>query len=139
MTSKGHAAGFFSDMAEQVTIRRFLLLTWRGLTLHCARCGGGSIVHTWWSLRVKCPRCGFILDRGERDFWIGGYAVNLVLAEFLVVLILLGVVLATWPEPPWGFVQLGGATLAIVMPVIMFPVSRSLWLAWDYCFRPVRD
>lgn len=96
-------------------------------------------MHTWWSLRVKCPRCGFILDRGERDFWIGGYAVNLVLAELIVVTILLIVVLATWPDPPWQFVQIGGATLAVVMPIVTFPISRSLWLAWDYCFREVRD
>lgn len=80
-----------------------------------------------------------MLDRGERDFWIGGYAVNLVAAELLVTGILVGAIMGTWPEVPWTFVQYGGVVLALLMPVLFFPVSRALWLAWDYCFRPVRD
>ena len=62
-----------------------------------------------------------------------------MLAELIVTFILLGVVLGSWPDVPWRFVQIGGATLAVLMPVLTFPVSRTLWLAWDYCFRPVRD
>lgn len=122
-----------------VTITRFFHLTARGLALRCPRCGSGSIFRSWWSLKPACPRCGFLLDRGEPDFWIGGYAVNLVLAELIVTLILLAVVLVTWPEVPWTLVQYGGAALAVLVPILFFPVSRVLWLAWDYCFRPVRD
>ena len=80
-----------------------------------------------------------MLDRGEPDFWIGGYAVNLVLAEFIVTIILLSIVVVTWPDVPWRLVQFGGGALAILFPLLTFPVSRILWLAWDYCFRPVRD
>lgn len=126
-------------MSERVTIQRFLHLTWRALTLRCPRCGGGSLFQNWWTLKPHCPRCGFALDRGEKDFWIGGYAVNLVLAEFIVTGILLTVVLTTWPDVPWTFVQFGGAALAVIFPFLFFPLSRVLWLAWDYCFRPVRD
>ena len=129
-------------MTERVTFMRFLRLTGRALTLRCPRCGGGggrSLFRSWWSLKPECPHCGFALDRGEPDFWIGGYAVNLVAAEVLVVLLLLVVALATRPEVPWGFLQVGGATMAVLMPLLFFPVSRLLWLAWDYCFRPVRD
>ncbi len=43
------------------------------------------------------------------------------------------------PDIPWTFIQFGGATMAILFPLLFFPVSRLLWLAWDYCFRPVRD
>lgn len=126
-------------MPERVTIQRFLHLTWRALTLRCPQCGGGSLFQNWWTLKPHCPRCGFALDRGEKDFWIGGYAVNLVLAEFIVTGILLTVVLTTWPDVPWTFVQFGGAALAVIFPFLFFPLSRVLWLAWDYCFRPVRD
>ena len=129
-------------MPEPATFRRFLLLTWRALTLrcpHCGRGGGGSLFRTWWTTKPTCPHCGFALDRGEPDFWIGGYAVNLVAAELIVTLILIGVTVAKWPDVPWTFLQWGGAVLAVVMPLLFFPVSRLLWLAWDYCFRPVRD
>ena len=129
-------------MADPVTFRRFLTLTGRALTLRCPNCGhggGGSLFRSWWSLKPACPQCGFLLDRGEPDFWIGGYAVNLVAAELIVTAILLTVVIATWPGVPWGFLQYGGATLAVVLPLLFFPVSRLLWLAWDFFFRPVRD
>lgn len=107
--------------------------------MRCPRCGGGKLLASWWRLKPACPRCGFALDRGEPDFWIGGYAVNIVAAELLVTVILVAVVVASWPDVPWTFVQYGGVVLAIVLPLLFFPVSRVLWLAWDYCFRPVRD
>ncbi len=122
-----------------VTLGRFALLTARGLALRCPRCGGGSLFVSWWRLKPRCPRCGFALDRGEPDFWIGGYAVNIVAAELLVTVILVGVIVVTWPAVPWTLVQYGGVALAIALPLLFFPVSRVLWLAWDYCFRPVRD
>ncbi len=129
-------------MSEPASFRRFFVLTGRALTLRCPRCGRGggtSLYRTWWSTKSACPFCGFALDRGEPDFWIGGYAVNLVAAELIVTLILIGVTVARWPDVPWTFLQWGGAVLAVVMPLLFFPVSRLLWLAWDYCFRPVRD
>ena len=126
-------------MDDRVTFQRFFRLTARGLSLRCPRCGGGSIFRSWWSLKPTCPHCHFELDRGERDFWIGGYAVNLVLAEFIVTVILLTIVLVRWPVVPWTFLQFGGAALAVIFPILTFPLSRVLWLAWDYCFRPVRD
>ena len=126
-------------MDDRVTFQRFFRMTARGLSLRCPRCGGGSIFRSWWSLKPTCPHCHFELDRGEPDFWIGGYAVNLVLAEMVVTVILVTVVLVSWPNVPWSFLQYGGAVLAVAFPFLFFPLSRVLWLAWDYCFRPVRD
>jgi uncharacterized protein (DUF983 family) len=126
-------------MDDQVTFSRFFRLTARALSLRCPRCSGGSLFKSWWALKPLCPQCGFALDRGEPDFWIGGYAVNLVLAEFIVTGIVVAIGVATWPDVPWRFIQIGGAIMAVVFPLLTFPVSRVLWLAWDYCFRPVRD
>lgn len=64
---------------------------------------------------------------------------NLVLAEVVVTLILLAIVLASMPDVPWRFLQVGGGAMAVLFPLLFFPVSRVLWLAWDCCFRPVRD
>jgi uncharacterized protein (DUF983 family) len=132
----------FLPPREKVSFSRFFRLTGRALLLRCPRCargGGGTLFRNWWSLESQCPHCGFVLDRGEPDFWIGGYAVNLVLAEFLVTLVLLAIVIVTIPAIPWKFIQYGGAAMAVLFPLLCFPVSRLLWLAWDYCFRPVRD
>jgi hypothetical protein len=32
--------------------------------------------------------------------------------------------------------QITGMTLAVLLPILMFPWSRTLWLAWDLAFRP---
>lgn len=124
---------------ERVTAARFFHLTGRALLLRCPRCGSGRILRSWFSLKHECPTCGFDLDRGEPDYWIGGYAVNFVAAELLVAGILIAFVLASWPDVPWTLVQYGGVGLAVLVPILFFPFSRVLWLAWDYCFRPTRD
>ncbi|NUQ12799.1 MAG: DUF983 domain-containing protein [Gemmatimonadaceae bacterium] len=124
---------------QPVTLRRFLTLTGRAMALRCPRCGGGSLFRSWWALKPACPSCGFALDRGEPDFWIGGYAVNIVAAELLVTILLVALAVATWPDVPWALIQYGGVALALGVPILFFPVSRVLWLAWDFCFRPDRD
>ncbi len=32
--------------------------------------------------------------------------------------------------------QVTGMVLAVALPVLLFPFSRTLWLAWDLAFRP---
>ena len=64
---------------------------------------------------------------------------NLVLAELIVTVVLLVIVIASMPDIPWKFIQFGGAAMAVLFPLLFFPVSRLLWLSWDFCFRPVRD
>lgn len=124
---------------DPVTVSGFLRQTGRALLLRCPRCGAGGILQNWFRLKRECPTCGLELDRGESDYWIGGYAVNFVAAELLVVGVLIVVVLASWPDVPWEVVQYGGVALAILVPVLFFPFSRVLWLTWDVMFRPNRD
>ena len=124
---------------ERVTAARFFRLTGRALLLRCPRCGSRGILRNWFRLRKECPLCGLDLDRGEPDYWIGGYAVNFVAAELLVVGMLVVVVIVQWPDVPWNLVQYGGVVLAILMPILFFPFSRVLWLTWDFMFRPNRD
>jgi hypothetical protein len=43
---------------------------------------------------------------------------------------------ATWPSPPWQLLQYGGIILMILAPVLFFPFSKTLFLAFDLLFRP---
>jgi F-type H+-transporting ATPase subunit epsilon len=80
------------------------------------------------------------LERGEgEDHWFGAVAVNLVAAELLGVGALIVWIIAAWPNVPWTAVQFTGPVLMIALPVLFYPFSRALWLAWDLYFRPVRD
>ena len=124
---------------HQVTAARVAWMVGRALLLRCPRCGSGGIFHHWLKPRVACPRCRVRLDRGERDHWLGGYAVNLVASELIWAALMIGVLIATWPEVPWTFLTYGGAGLMIALPFFFFPFSRTIWLAVDLAFRPDRD
>lgn len=86
-----------------------------------------------------CPSCALRLDRGETDFFIGAYTINLIVAELLVVFGGLAVVLLSWPDVPWRGLTWGLAVLMVVAPVVLYPWSRQLWLAADLIFRPAES
>jgi uncharacterized protein (DUF983 family) len=110
----------------------------RALFLRCPRCGSTGIVKTWFSLRDRCPSCELKLGRGEdSDYWLGAYAINLVLAEGLAVIIAITLLWTTWPD--YMAAQITGIALAVLLPIVLFPFSRTLWLAWDLTFRPQEE
>lgn len=115
----------------------FLGLLGRGATLRCPRCGKGGLLDSWFKLKDRCAYCHLALERGEtEDYWLGAYAINLVIAEFVALLIVVGFILATLPAVPWGAVVWVGLAAALLSPIVFFPFSRTLWLALDLYARP---
>ena len=114
---------------------------WRALRVtarrRCPACGEGRIWKDWFTLRDRCPACGIAPARGESDYFLGAYLVNLVVAELLVALLMIVVVVGTWPSPPWDFLLYGSAVLAVVAPFVAYPFVTTFWLAIDMIFRPV--
>lgn len=109
----------------------------RALSLRCPRCGGRGILRSWLRMRDECPHCGLMLERGESsDFWIGAYVFNLAAGEVVALALPIAWVVATWPNPPWTRIEILAVVLAVALPVLFFPLSRTLWLAWDLSFRP---
>jgi hypothetical protein len=89
-------------------------------------------------MRERCPSCGLRLDRGEADFWIGAWMVNLVGVETVFVVLVGIVVVLLWPDVPWDAVTWIGVAGMVLLPLLLFPVSRTLWLAIDMLFQPHR-
>lgn len=115
----------------------FARVTLRGLSLSCPRCGRRGIFRTWFRLKPECPTCGLALERGEsEDHWFGAVAVNLVAAELLGIGGIIVWIITTWPNVPWTAVQYAGPFIMIALPILFYPFSRALWLAWDVYFRP---
>ena len=116
--------------------RRLLLLAIRALGRRCPNCGHGGIFLSYFRLRAACLECGLRLDRGEPGYQVGAYMFNLIAAELIFAAILVGVLLSTWPDPPWDLLLYGGILLMIVVPFLFFPFSKTLFLAFDLTFRP---
>ena len=87
-------------------------------------------------MRERCPTCGILLERGEADYFIGAYTLNLIAVEILLALGFLIVVVITWPKPPWNALQYGGVALSILGAVFCYPFAKTTWLAIDLIFRP---
>lgn len=109
----------------------------RALLLRCPNCGGRKVLKSWFKLQRRCVRCGIRLDRGEAsDYFLGGMFFNIVLAEILFALALLVVVVVMWPNVPWAGVEYSLITAMIAAPIVLYPVSRLMWLALDLLLRP---
>lgn len=109
----------------------------RALRLRCPNCGGGPLLIHWFKLAQRCPGCGLLLERSEGDF-LGGMTINLVIGEAIPV----GAMFLTWlltrPTPPWLAIEIGGIIGAILVPLLFFPFSRTIWLALDLSAQPVQ-
>jgi uncharacterized protein (DUF983 family) len=117
-------------------VARALRYAWRALRRRCPNCGARGIWTGWFRMREACPVCGLHLERGEHGYIVGAYMFNIVGAELIFAAIFLGIVLATWPSPPWPWLQWGGAALMVALPFLLYPFSKTLFLAFDLLFRP---
>lgn len=116
--------------------RRAAEYAWRALRRRCPNCGGGRLWTSWLRMRPACPDCGLHLERSEQGYVVGAYMFNLIAAELVFGAIFVGVLLATWPDPPWTVLQVGGGLLMLAMPLLFYPFSKTLFLAFDLLFRP---
>lgn len=118
-------------------MKRVLLLMLRALTLRCPNCGGGGLFASWFRMRSHCPACGLPLERNEgEDYFLGGMMFNIVLAEIVYIAGMVAWIIATWPAPPWDLIQYVGIPFMFAAPFLLYPVSKTVWLAFDLLFRP---
>ncbi len=94
---------------------------------------------TWSRLVPNCPVCGLGFERGEQGYWLGAYFFNLMAVETVFVVWVIGVLLWTWPAPSWGFLQVSTVTLMLIVPYAFFPLSKTLFLAFDLLVRPPEE
>lgn len=111
-------------------------MIWRALRRRCPNCGSSGIFNGWFRMRHTCPVCGLVLEREEQGYLVGSYMFNIIAAELLFAAILVSVLVLTWPTPPWRLLQYGGAILMILAPIVFYPFSKTLFLAFDLVFRP---
>jgi hypothetical protein len=63
---------------------------------------------------------------------------NFVAAELMAAGAFVVALLVTWPVPPWDALMWGAIAMAIVAPLVMYPVTKTLWIGIDVMFRPER-
>jgi uncharacterized protein (DUF983 family) len=118
------------------TLRHAIRLFGRALRLRCPNCGGRPIFRSWFRMRPYCPVCGIPLEHGESGYQVGSYMFNIIASELIFAVLFVVVLGVTWPAPPWTLLQYGGIVLMLLAPVLFYPFSKTLFLAFDLLFRP---
>jgi uncharacterized protein (DUF983 family) len=112
-----------------------LLLT-RGITKRCPLCGGGDLFTGWFTMRERCPRCDFPLDRVE-GHWLGSLGVNTIVSFGVLFATVVAGVVIFYPDIPVLGLMVAVVVVGLVVPLLFFPFSRTIWSAIDLAMRPV--
>ena len=108
----------------------------RGWVKHCPVCGQGHLFRRWFWMKESCPRCGLVFNRIEGQ-WSGDIGVNTIVSFGVLLIVLLGGVLVTWPTPPMVAIGIAAIAVAVLMPIFFLPFSKTVWLASDLLLRPL--
>jgi uncharacterized protein (DUF983 family) len=120
----------------QDTWNRSIVTMRRALSRRCPYCGSPGIFDGYFALRDRCPRCGARFER-EEGYFLGAYALNLIVAEFLGLgLAILLIFKTDLRNLPLVWQEVIAVALAIGFPVALFPFSRTVWIALDLIFHP---
>ena len=84
-------------------------------------------------MKEACPSCGLALAAGNRA---GAYILNLFASEVAAVLIIVGIVVQSWPSPPYATLQWVVPILMVFAPLLFYPFSKLVFVAIDLALHP---
>jgi uncharacterized protein (DUF983 family) len=105
-------------------------MLWRGATRRCARCGSGHLFHKWFEIDEHCPRCGLKFER-EEGYWAGALAINITVTAALFIVVFAIAIALTAPDIPVGELLAILVPLMIIVPIVGYPFSKTVWMAVD--------
>jgi uncharacterized protein (DUF983 family) len=109
----------------------------RGLLRRCPWCGDRRAYFTgWFSKQRACRNCATPWRRGDVGFELGAATVNTIIT-FAMIIVAGGVaMIVTAPDIPTVRIVIGLVIAAIVIPVLIYPMTYTLWQAFDLAMRP---
>jgi hypothetical protein len=112
----------------------------RGFTKRCGRCGAGHIFDGYFRLKERCPVCGYRFVR-EPGAFTGAMLVNFTftLGSMITPLMLYVLWRGVTGNDDLPFLPFAAAAgvLAVVVPLLGYPLSASGWAAMDLVMRPL--
>ena len=103
----------------------------RAVMLRCPWCGSRrTFVRRWFGKYDRCRTCG-IRWRREEGFELGAVTINTI-ATFIVLTAAMTVAfIRTSPDIPVVPIVLSLVGVAILMPIVIYPFTFTIWLALD--------
>ena len=122
---------------EMPSASRALLLASRAARLRCPNCGKGHVLKGFNEVQERCASCDFRFARSDDDYFSGAMFFGLMIGETMAVLVIGAFIWITYPNVPWTFMQFAIPVILLGVMIVLFPVSRVVWLAIDVLLRPV--
>jgi len=138
MPSSKPAANRTTESAlDMPSAGRALLLASRALRLRCPHCGEGRVLKSFNAVHDRCAACSFRYCRSDDDYFSGAMFFGMMIGETLAVLAIGAAIWITYPNVPWSFLQYAIPIVLLGVMIMLFPISRVVWLAIDVMLRPV--
>lgn len=103
----------------------------RALVLRCPRCGSRkTFIKQWLGRYERCRTCGIRWHR-EHGFELGPISLNVVFTFFVIAVSMIVAFVVTAPNFPVLALTVGLIGAAIVLPLVAYPFTNTLWLALD--------
>jgi uncharacterized protein (DUF983 family) len=99
-------------------------------------CGIGKPFVGWFNMSAACPHCRHRYER-EEGYWVSAMIVNTAVTEAVFGVLFVVVLFATLPDVAWVPVLVVGALTNVVVPVLFYPLSKTVWVAIDIYFHPL--
>lgn len=115
---------------------RLFTMLLRGLFLRCPWCGSRrTFIRRWLGKHQRCRTCG-IRWRREDGFELGPMVINIILTFAVIAVVLTVLIATTVPDIPVGPVLAVLVAIAVVLPLLLYPFTYTLWLAVDLAAHP---
>jgi uncharacterized protein (DUF983 family) len=112
-------------------------MIWRGARRRCPWCGGrGAFFTGWFAKQDRCRTCGLSWQRGYEGFELGAMTINIIVVFGTLIVGLVVAVAVTLPDIPVVPLVVALGAVAIIMPIVIYPVSYTLWQAVDVAMHP---
>ena len=103
----------------------------RAVMLRCPWCGSRrTFVRRWFGKYDRCRTCG-IRWRREEGFELGAVTINTVLTFIVLTVAMTIGFIRTSPDIPILPMVLSLVGVAILMPIVIYPFTFTIWLAFD--------
>lgn len=103
----------------------------RALVLRCPWCGSRrTFIRRWLGKYERCRTCG-IRWRREEGFELGAVTLNTVMTFIVLTICMTVGFIMTSPDIPVLPFVLSLVGVAVLMPIVIYPFTFTLWLAID--------
>lgn len=123
-------------MARREITTRLGPMLWRAARRRCPRCGGRGWFTGWFARAERCRSCGYRYER-QVGFSLGAVTVNTMVTFGVIAAVIVGGMVATYPDMAVVPIVAAAVGVAVVVPIVFFPFSYTIWAAIDLAMRPL--